>query len=99
MIIIPAIDLRENKVVRLYQGIYTQQKNYNLSPLSVAQQFLNAGAKLIHLIDLDAARLGFPVHRDLILNLVEMSKRILRSVAVSGTLTQSRIILKTESAE
>jgi phosphoribosylformimino-5-aminoimidazole carboxamide ribotide isomerase len=81
MIIIPAIDLRREKVVRLFQGRYDIEKDYQLSPFSVAEQFEKAGAKLIHLVDLDAARTGKPIHRDLILKL---AKEVKAEIEVGG---------------
>jgi len=74
MLLIPAIDLRRGQVVRLFQGRYDREKNYQLSPLEVAKQFAEAGAKLIHLVDLDAARTGAPIHQDLILELASKVK-------------------------
>lgn len=56
MIIIPAIDLIDNKCVRLTKGDYGTSKIYNEDPLSVARAFEEAGAKRIHIVDLDAAR-------------------------------------------
>ncbi|MDY6913355.1 MAG: 1-(5-phosphoribosyl)-5-[(5-phosphoribosylamino)methylideneamino]imidazole-4-carboxamide isomerase [Planctomycetota bacterium] len=58
MDILPAIDLRGGKVVRLMQGDYTRQKTYSPDPAEVARQFVAAGAKWIHVVDLDAARSG-----------------------------------------
>lgn len=58
-------------MVRLFQGRYDREKNYRLAPLEVAKQFVEAGAKLIHLVDLDAARTGEPQQRDLILKLAK----------------------------
>ncbi len=58
MDILPAIDLRDGKVVRLAQGDYDRQTTYHDDPVAVAQQFVQAGAKWIHMVDLDAARTG-----------------------------------------
>jgi phosphoribosylformimino-5-aminoimidazole carboxamide ribotide isomerase len=54
MKIIPAIDLMEGKVVRLYKGDPKQKKIYSEDPISIAKKWENAGADLIHLVDLDA---------------------------------------------
>lgn len=56
MLIIPAIDLLEGKCVRLYKGKYDQVQIYSEDPVAKALSFQKAGAKLIHLVDLDAAR-------------------------------------------
>lgn len=69
MLLIPAIDLRGGQVVRLFQGRYDQEKQYGLSPLDVANGFKEAGAQIIHLVDLDGAREGRPVNKDIILEL------------------------------
>ena len=57
-VMIPAIDIREGRVVRLKQGDYAQQTTYAADPLALAQQYANDGATWLHLVDLDAARLG-----------------------------------------
>lgn len=59
MDILPAIDLRDGKCVRLLQGDYNQQINYADDPVAVAQQFEQAGACWLHLVDLDGAREGY----------------------------------------
>jgi phosphoribosylformimino-5-aminoimidazole carboxamide ribotide isomerase len=56
--IIPAIDVREGCVVRLRQGDYAAQTTYDDSPLAVARRYADAGARWLHLVDLDAARHG-----------------------------------------
>jgi len=52
--ILPAIDIKEGRAVRLIQGELTKESNYGL-PVEVAQEFSAAGASWIHLVDLDAA--------------------------------------------
>jgi phosphoribosylformimino-5-aminoimidazole carboxamide ribotide isomerase len=56
--IIPAIDLREGRVVRLKQGDYAQQTTYESDPRELAQRYAAAGATWLHLVDLDGARSG-----------------------------------------
>ncbi len=56
MYIIPAIDLRHQKCVRLYQGDYAQETIYAEDPLIIAQQFQNAGSHWLHVVDLDGAK-------------------------------------------
>lgn len=58
MEVLPAIDLRGGKVVRLSQGDYERQKVYGDSPAATAGQFIAAGVGWIHVVDLDAARSG-----------------------------------------
>jgi phosphoribosylformimino-5-aminoimidazole carboxamide ribotide isomerase len=59
MLIIPAIDLKDGKVVRLYQG-KGQETVYSDDPVEVAQKWQREGAKLIHVVDLDGAFSGEP---------------------------------------
>ena len=58
MQIFPAIDLRGGQVVRLYQGDYDQETVYAQDPCAVARDFLAAGARYLHVVDLDGARDG-----------------------------------------
>ncbi|NYF35310.1 1-(5-phosphoribosyl)-5-[(5-phosphoribosylamino)methylideneamino]imidazole-4-carboxamide isomerase [Stenotrophomonas sp. JAI102] len=57
-IVYPALDIREGRVVRLLQGDYAQQTTYGDDPLPRAHAFAAAGARWMHLVDLDAARAG-----------------------------------------
>lgn len=54
----PAIDLRDGRVVRLYQGDYARQTDYAIDPLQLAQDYAAAGAEWLHVVDLDGARSG-----------------------------------------
>ncbi len=58
MLIFPAIDLYEGKVVRLYQGNYDNMTVYSDNPLAVAQDFVRLGATCLHMVDLEGARDG-----------------------------------------
>ncbi|MDZ4826584.1 MAG: 1-(5-phosphoribosyl)-5-[(5-phosphoribosylamino)methylideneamino]imidazole-4-carboxamide isomerase [Actinomycetota bacterium] len=62
----PAIDLRDGRVVRLQQGDYDRETQYSDDPVAVAQRFEAAGARWIHVVDLDAARSGIATNRDAI---------------------------------
>jgi len=62
MIIYPAIDLYEGKAVRLKRGDYDKMTIYSEKPLDVAQDFIKAGAKALHVIDLEGARDGEPTN-------------------------------------
>jgi phosphoribosylformimino-5-aminoimidazole carboxamide ribotide isomerase len=55
---IPAIDLREGKVVRLYQGDYAQQTTFAFEPEALAARYADEGATWLHVVDLDGARSG-----------------------------------------
>lgn len=52
----PAIDLRGGQAVRLYQGDYDQMTVYNADPVAQARAFIDAGAKYLHVVDLDGAK-------------------------------------------
>jgi phosphoribosylformimino-5-aminoimidazole carboxamide ribotide isomerase len=58
--LLPAIDLRGGRVVRLKQGDFERQTTYDLEPADVAREFAAAGARWLHVVDLDAARTGRP---------------------------------------
>ena len=58
----PAIDLRGGQAVRLYQGDYDQMTVYNSDPVAQAKAFAAAGAKYLHVVDLDGAKDGLAVN-------------------------------------
>lgn len=64
--IIPSVDLRHGRVVRLKQGDYGQQINYDVDPIAVASSYQAAGATWFHIVDLDGAKQGHPVQTALI---------------------------------
>ena len=73
MIIFPAIDLRDGKVVRLHQGNYDQMTVYSEDPLAVARTFKEAGATHLHVVDLDGARGGNPENYKVVQRLIQSS--------------------------
>ncbi|PHR50673.1 1-(5-phosphoribosyl)-5-[(5-phosphoribosylamino)methylideneamino]imidazole-4-carboxamide isomerase [Cycloclasticus sp.] len=62
MILIPAIDLKEGKCVRLRQGRMDDETIFSDNPVEVASRWVNEGAKRLHLVDLDGAFAGKPVN-------------------------------------
>jgi phosphoribosylformimino-5-aminoimidazole carboxamide ribotide isomerase len=66
MKILPAIDLMEGKVVRLRKGDYADKTVFSDNPAAVARTFADAGAEMIHLVDLDGAKAGRPINIDAI---------------------------------
>ena len=56
MIIFPAIDIKDNKCVRLEQGNFNKMVSYSENPLDIAKQWEASGAEYIHLVDLDGAK-------------------------------------------
>ena len=73
MILYPAIDLVGGKAVRLFKGDYAQMTVYSDDPLSVALDFQAAGAKRMHLVDLEGAKSGVPVNAATIRSIVEQT--------------------------
>lgn len=73
MDILPAVDLRAGKCVRLIQGRYERQITYREDPVAQAEEFYAQGARWLHIVDLDGAKEGKPVNLDVV-------ERILRRV-------------------
>jgi phosphoribosylformimino-5-aminoimidazole carboxamide ribotide isomerase len=73
MDVIPAIDLRDGKVVRLVQGQYDRQITYGDDPAEQARQFHAEGAKWLHIVDLDGAKVGKPVNTAAIAAITRMA--------------------------
>ena len=71
MNIFPAIDLVGGKAVRLFKGDYAQMTVYHENPLEVARSFETAGAKYIHLVDLEGAKSGVPANLPTIEKIVQ----------------------------
>ncbi|MFQ5381716.1 MAG: 1-(5-phosphoribosyl)-5-[(5-phosphoribosylamino)methylideneamino]imidazole-4-carboxamide isomerase [Dehalococcoidia bacterium] len=68
-LLIPAIDLREGRCVRLFQGDYEKETRYAGEPVEVAQRWAAAGAPMIHVVDLDGARTGKPANEETIFDI------------------------------
>jgi phosphoribosylformimino-5-aminoimidazole carboxamide ribotide isomerase len=62
MILLPAIDILAGKVVRLAKGSFDAQTVYDADPLTAAKRWAMAGARALHVVDLDGARSGGPVN-------------------------------------
>jgi phosphoribosylformimino-5-aminoimidazole carboxamide ribotide isomerase len=56
----PAIDIRDGRAVRLMQGDYDRETAYDADPLDAAMRWVDAGAEILHVVDLDGARAGAP---------------------------------------
>jgi phosphoribosylformimino-5-aminoimidazole carboxamide ribotide isomerase len=81
MLIIPAIDILDEQCVRLQQGEYTRKTVYSDNPVTVAQQWEKAGAKYLHVVDLDGAKLGYPKNLDVI---VKVAKSVSIPIELGG---------------
>jgi phosphoribosylformimino-5-aminoimidazole carboxamide ribotide isomerase len=88
MKIIPAIDLMDGQVVRLYKGDPKQKTVYSNDPVSVAKKWQDAGADMLHIVDLDAT-IGTGSNLDLI---EQITKELSIPVEVAGGLRTEEII-------
>ena len=108
MELIPAIDIRDGKCVRLYQGDYNKETIYSNSPSDVAIRWENAGASSIHIVDLDGAKAGTPVNLDLVENIVSSVNikvqlgggiRTLESAKKARSIGVNRIVMGTTAVQ
>ena len=76
MDIIPAIDILSGRCVRLTQGDYGRKKEYSSDPVEVARTFEQAGAKRLHLVDLDGARSAAPQNLDVLRSIVSATSLV-----------------------
>jgi phosphoribosylformimino-5-aminoimidazole carboxamide ribotide isomerase len=82
MILLPAIDIRGGRAVRLTRGDFAEETVYADDPLEAARSFAVAGARFLHVVDLDGAREGHPVN-------LEQLRRIAAERVVVGTAAYS----------
>jgi phosphoribosylanthranilate isomerase len=75
MILLPAIDIRDGRCVRLVQGDYAQETVYDEEPVAVAKRYEAEGAEWLHVVDLDAALLGEARNRGVV-------EEVIRSVCI-----------------
>jgi phosphoribosylformimino-5-aminoimidazole carboxamide ribotide isomerase len=75
VILLPAIDVRDGRAVRLVQGDYDRETAFDADPLDAARRWVDQGAEALHVVDLDGAREGAPVN-------LEQTLRICASVSV-----------------
>jgi len=66
VIVVPAIDIRGGRAVRLHQGDYARETVFDADPVDAARRWLDQGARRVHVVDLDGARDGRPAHLDLV---------------------------------
>ncbi len=71
MLLIPAIDLKEGQCVRLKQGDMNETTVFSDDPVAVARRWVEAGARRLHIVDLDGAFKGEPVNADVIHDIAE----------------------------
>lgn len=71
MKIIPAIDIKNGRCVRLFQGDYTQETIYENNPIIMAKKLEAQGAQTLHIVDLDGAKNGKPTNENIIVQLIK----------------------------
>ena len=71
MEIIPAIDLKDGRCVRLFQGDFNQETVFSDDPLATARSWQEQGGHRLHLVDLDGAVQGKPVHLEVISSIIQ----------------------------
>ena len=91
MEIIPAIDLINGQCVRLIQGEYNSQITYEKNPASQAEKFIAAGAKWLHIVDLDGAKAGKPVNTESIASIAALKKL---KIEVGGGIREEQSIIQ-----
>lgn len=81
MIILPAIDIKDGKCVRLFQGDYATAQQVAEDPVETAKAFEKVGARWMHMVDLDGAKAKTPVNTETILN---VRKNVSINIEVGG---------------
>jgi phosphoribosylformimino-5-aminoimidazole carboxamide ribotide isomerase len=89
--VLPAIDLRAGRVVRLERGDFARETSFSDDPVATASAFADAGARWLHVVDLDAARDGASEHAAVIRRVVAaVGDRL--AVEVAGGLRSQRVV-------
>ena len=108
MLIIPAIDLKNGKVVRLLCGKYELETVYSDNPVKIAKKWEQDGARLMHIVDLDGALKGKPQNLDIVKDIIKNVKvelefgggvRDIDTVKKLLDLGISKIVVGTKAAE
>lgn len=89
MILIPAIDIKEGQVVRLFQGDFGKQTDYDPYPLMAAKRWRDMGAKWLHLVDLDGAKNGIMSNKE---HIIYIAKKIDVSVQAGGGIRDKQTV-------
>ncbi|WP_156856039.1 1-(5-phosphoribosyl)-5-[(5-phosphoribosylamino)methylideneamino]imidazole-4-carboxamide isomerase [Oceanobacillus sp. AG] len=89
MILFPAIDILGGKCVRLTQGDYNKEKIYSEQPVEVAADWKQKGAAFIHIVDLDGAKTGKSVNKELI---AEIARTVSIPIQVGGGVRSIEVI-------
>lgn len=104
--VIPAIDIKDGKCVRLYQGDYSKVTHFSDDPLDVAFKWHSLGAARLHIVDLDGAAAGEPVNLDVIKQIAAVSPvqvgggiRTMKNIETLLKLNVDRVVLGTVAVE
>jgi phosphoribosylformimino-5-aminoimidazole carboxamide ribotide isomerase len=89
LIVYPAIDIRGGKCVRLIKGDYSRELVYGDDPADVAERWQAAGARVLHLVDLDAAKSGQPTN---LATIERIRQRVTIDLQVGGGIRDEAII-------
>jgi phosphoribosylformimino-5-aminoimidazole carboxamide ribotide isomerase len=89
IVVIPAVDMRGGRAVRLSQGDFERETRYFENPFDAAKRWVELGAKRLHLVDLDAAKKGEPAHMDVV---AEIAKKLTVPVEIGGGIRSMDVV-------
>ncbi|HJN91728.1 MAG TPA: 1-(5-phosphoribosyl)-5-[(5-phosphoribosylamino)methylideneamino]imidazole-4-carboxamide isomerase [Dehalococcoidia bacterium] len=92
MQIIPAIDIRGGRCVRLRQGDYSAETIFDEDPVAAAQRWVDAGAQRLHVVDLDGARDGAPANFDLVVAIAQLGPAVQTGGGIRDAATVRRYL-------
>lgn len=95
MELIPAIDLRDGRCVRLFQGDFAAETVYSNEPVQVLDHYVSLGARRVHVVDLDGARDGNQQNRSIVADLAARGRAILQVGGGLRTLDRVKDLLAT----
>jgi phosphoribosylformimino-5-aminoimidazole carboxamide ribotide isomerase len=91
MEIIPAVDIRGGKCVRLYQGDYNQETVFDEEPVTAALTWYSQGARWLHIVDLDGAVTGEPKNMEVVEEIIRQSGML---IELGGGIRQEKVAEK-----
>ncbi|MBF0503732.1 MAG: 1-(5-phosphoribosyl)-5-[(5-phosphoribosylamino)methylideneamino]imidazole-4-carboxamide isomerase [Candidatus Omnitrophica bacterium] len=89
MILIPAVDIKNGLVVRLFQGDFSKQTDYDSDPLKAAKRWCQMGAQWLHLVDLDGAKNGTMGNKD---HIIDVTQKVDIPVEVGGGIRDGKTV-------
>lgn len=92
MIVVPAIDVRDGRCVRLLQGDYARELKYDHDPADAARAYAQDGAELVHVVDLDAARDGARKNAAVLERMISAASNARAKVQVGGGLRSAEAV-------